>query len=148
MFRLITVVCLLAILGGGTAWAKEGAIGVIKEVDGTAFITSNGQRTPATLGASVFLNDDVETGADGSVGITFIDESILSLGPETMLTVDEYVFDLAQNRGSFVSRLSRGTLLYVSGLIAKIAPGNSRVDTPVSTIGIRGTRFLIRYEGS
>jgi len=148
MSRAIVLAMLIIFVGVGVAWAEEGAIGVIKEMDGTAFIMSNGQRTPATLGAAIFLNDDIETGADGSVGITFVDESILSLGPDTVLTVDEYVFDPANGKGSFVSRLSRGTLLYVSGLIAKIAPGNSRVDTPVSTIGIRGTRFLIRYEGA
>ena len=149
MPRLIIVVCLVvALVAVEGAKAEEGAIGVIKELEGQAFVVSGGQRAQATLGAAIRLNDEIETGSDSSLGITFVDESILSLGPDTVLVVDEYVYDPARSEGSFVSRLSRGTLLYVSGLIAKIAPGRSRVDTPVSTIGIRGTRFLIRYEGA
>jgi hypothetical protein len=94
----------------------------------------------------VYQYDVLNTDSEGSLGIVFIDESSLSLGPDTTLTVDEYVFAPGTNEGSFLSRVTRGTLLYVSGLIAKVSPESVAVETPVGTIGIRGTRFMVKVE--
>ena len=135
----------LLMLPAVTAAATE-SIGRIKSADGAAFVTSGGARRALEVGDPVFQNDVLETGTDGSIGITFIDESRLSIGSDTLLTVDEYVFEPADNEVSFVTRLTQGTLLYVSGLIAKLSPSSARVETPVGTIGIRGTRFLVGVE--
>jgi len=122
------------------------AIGTVKEASGSASIVSSAGRRPAALAAPVYLNDTLETGAAGALGVLFVDDSRLSIGPDTSLTIDEYVFVPDAAKGSFVSRLARGTLLYVSGLIAKISPDAATVETPVGTIGIRGTRFLVKLE--
>ena len=135
--------------GIGTAVAQEASsednvIGRVKTVSGDANIITGNETHPADLGSAVFQGDILETGVDGSLGVVFSDESRISLGPDTSLTVDEYVFEPKQNEGSFLSRMTRGSLLYVSGLIAKIKPESAAVETPVGTIGIRGTRFLVK----
>ena len=126
--------------------AEESPIGRIKSLTGTSTIQHNGATRNAALGGPVFQFDVLETDSEGSLGIVFVDESSLSLGPDTSLTVDEYVFAPETKGGSFVSRVTRGTLLYVSGLIAKISPESVAVETPVGTIGIRGTRFMVKIE--
>ena len=142
---VLALLALLApVLAPGAAAAEQKAIGRLKEVAGTATVTSSEQARPARPGEPIYLLDVVETAGDGSLGIVFLDESRLSIGPDTRLTVDEYVYAPARGEASFVTRLARGTLLYVSGLIAKVSPGSARVDTPVGTLGIRGTRFLVK----
>ncbi len=130
----------------GVAQATETAIGNVKEVSGAAFIVSGGDRRPASLAEPVFQNDTLETAADGALGVIFTDDSRLSIGPDTSLTIDEYVFDPGEKDAAFLSRMARGTLLYVSGLIAKLSPESTSVETPVGTIGIRGTKLLVEIQ--
>lgn len=129
---------------GATVATPETPIGRVKSVDGRASITTGDRQRAAAPGEPVYLHDVVETAGDGSLGIVFSDESRLSIGPDTRLTVDEYVFAPAEGEASFLARMARGTLLFVSGLIAKISPGAAAVETPVGTLGIRGTRFLVK----
>ncbi len=144
--RLMGVVLSVVFLVSGSAVAEEATIGRVKNSSGSAFIVSAGERRAAVAGSPVLQGDVLETGVDGSMGIMFKDESRLSLGPDTQLVVDEYVFVPEDEKASFVSRMLRGTLLYVSGTIAKISPEAASVETPVGTIGIRGTRFMVKME--
>ncbi len=131
------------LLGATAAGAAETPIGRVKEVSGSAFIVSGGDRRPAELAGPVFQDDTLETEADGALGVIFTDDSRLSIGPDTSLTIDEYVFDPGAEDSAFLTRIARGTLLYVSGLIAKLSPESTAVETPVGTIGIRGTKLLV-----
>lgn len=137
----ILLVTLLAL--AGVASAENEPIGRVKTASGTVTITTAGQARTVEVGAPIFLDDVLETGADGSLGLVFSDESRLTLGPDTSLTVDEYVYAPDQEEVGFLTKMARGTLLYVSGLIAKSKPEAVSVETPVGTIGIRGTRFLV-----
>jgi len=74
--------------------------------------------------------DTVVTGADGTVGITFQDSSMLSAGPNSVLTIDKYVFDRTTNKGEFESSLKQGTLAAVSGKMVKQSPESMRVRRP------------------
>jgi hypothetical protein len=141
LFAPLLAVCLAA----PAAAAGDGPvpIGRVKTVAGQAAIVSGDAPRAALPGVPVYLHDVVETGSDGSVGIVFADESRLALGPDTRLTVDEFVYRPEAGAGSFLTRMVRGSLLYVSGLIAKVSPDAARVETPAGTLGIRGTRFLL-----
>jgi hypothetical protein len=134
---------LLGLTAAGAASAAENPIGNVKEVSGAAFILSDGDRRAAVLAGPVFANETLETGLDGALGVIFVDGSRLSIGSDTSLTIDEYVFVAQEEEGAFLSRLARGTLLYVSGLIAKLSPESVAVETPVGTIGIRGTKLMV-----
>ena len=80
------------------------------------------------------------------VGVTFKDNTTISVGPDTKLAVDEFVFAPEQERYGMKTRMLQGTMYYVSGTIAKLAPESVSVTTPVGTIGIRGTRFLVKAD--
>lgn len=146
MRRLSVLFCLLLLAGATLAAAADGAIGRVKEARGQAWILRDGKSQTAAVGQEVFENDTLRTGGNGGLGVTFIDRSRLSIGPDSLLKVDEYIYSPDEEEGSFVTRLSRGTLLYVSGLIAKLKPESASVSTPVGTIGIRGTRFRVKLD--
>lgn len=139
---------LLVVLGAASALADEAAIGSIKTLEGNATIVRGEARMPAGIGAAIHQNDIVETGDDGALGITFRDETMMSIGPNTEIKLDKYAFVPAEEKFSLVARITRGTLFYVSGLIAKLSPASASVITPGGTIGMRGTRFAVRIEQS
>jgi len=119
----------------------------VKKVSGMATITRQGRDLPATVGLEILENDTIRTGRNGSIGIVFNDETLLSLGPESVLVIDEFVFAPKQGKFSIVIRMVKGTAAYLSGLISKLAPESAHFKTPTASIGIRGTKFVAKIEG-
>src|SRR3981081_4100344 len=105
---------------------------------------SRAQRPPGRAGTHLQATDTVVTGADGSAGIAFVDNSLLSVGPNSVLAIERYAFNSTTHEGAFESSLRRGTLSVVSGKIAKQSPDAMKVKTPSSILGVRGTEFLVR----
>jgi hypothetical protein len=139
---VLALVVLVAALGGAPAGAQEA--GHIKVAKGAVQVERAGQQVPATVGAVVQAGDVVVTGPDGSVGITFLDNSLLSAGPNSVLAIDRFAFDSTTHQGSFESSLKKGTLAVVSGKLAKQSPDAMKVKTPAAVLGVRGTEFLVR----
>ena len=119
-------------------------VGVVKTSKGTVGIERAGQRLPATVATKVREGDVVVTGADGAVGITFGDNTLLSVGPDSSLSIDRFAFDATTHKGAFETSLNRGTLAAVSGKIAKQSPDAMKVRTPTAVLGVRGTEFVVR----
>jgi len=118
-------------------------IGQIKVSKGQVSIEREGRALPAAVGTRVQTADVVRTGADGSVGITMDDDSLLSAGPNSVLSLDRYAFDPTTSKGRFDASLNRGTLAVISGRIAKQAPDAMTVRTPTAVLGVRGTEFVV-----
>jgi len=129
----------LLCLDAGGALA-EPVIGQVKRAEGNAFIISNGVSTPAEIGSFVRAKDTLITGSSGSLGVTLRDDTRLSLGPTSAMLMKEFEFDLMADKHRFVGEMTKGSLLYESHWEGKYAA----VETPNATIGIRGTRFLLR----
>jgi hypothetical protein len=98
------------------------------------------------VGFKLKTNDILNTGEDGTIGVMFNDETVLSLGAKSEVVLNEYVFNPERSRFSFVLRVVRGTAAYMSGLIAKISPDAVRFITPSASIGVRGTKMVIQVE--
>ena len=128
------------------AQAQAEAVGFVKTVSGDAWVITAGQRVKAQAQTSVFLGSQLKTGKSASLGVTFKDNTLMSFGPDTELTVDEYLFAPAQGQLKLGARLDKGSLNYVSGVIAKLKPDAVSVKTPTGTIGVRGTQFLAKVE--
>lgn len=125
-------------------WASAQEAGHVKVSKGAVQIERAGQKLPAAVGAAVQAGDVVATGADGAVGITFLDNSLLSAGPNSVLAIDRFAFDSTTHQGAFESSLKKGTLAVVSGKLAKQSPDAMKVTTPAAVLGVRGTEFLVR----
>ena len=104
--------------------------------------------TQAKVGDFVFRGDVVQTGADGKLALTFSDASTFNLSSNGRMVLDNFVFDPNGQSNSSLMSLTKGSLTFVSGAVAKT--GDMRVDTPVGTMGIRGTtpRIDIAEDGS
>ena len=142
----VTLSALLLSAWAGSALAAD--VGQIKVSKGAVYVERAGQKMSAPIGTRIREADVVVTGADGAVGITFLDASLLSAGPNSTLAIDRFVFDSTTNQGAFETSLRRGTLSAVSGKIAKQSPDAMKVKTPVAVLGARGTEFLVRTSES
>ena len=118
--------------------------GMVKTAVGGAWVERAGVRTPARVGDTVREADVIVTGADGSVGITFADNSRMSIGPNSVLVIDRFVFDSTTHGGAFEASLGKGTLNAVSGKLARESPDAMKVKTPTAVLGVRGTEFFVR----
>jgi len=134
----------LALAASSPPALAAGDVGRVKDSKGSVQIERGGKRMAASVGTGIQPHDTIVTGADGSVGITFSDDSMLSAGPGSVLTIDKYVFDRSTNKGEFESTLSKGTLAAVSGRMVKQTPESMRVRTPAAVMGVRGTEFAVR----
>lgn len=126
------------------ASAQTKVIGVVKSASGQASILRAGARVPATVGLDVNEADQLRTGADGSMGITLNDGSLVSLGPDTLFELSAFEFEPRRGAFEFLAAILRGTFVYTTGRIGKIAPENVKIETPTSVVAIRGTRFAVR----
>jgi len=126
------------------AAAQASDVGEIKTVRGAAHVERGGTLLAASPGIKVRQSDVLVTGADGAVGVTFLDNSLLSLGPGSRLGIDHYSFDSTTHAGRFDSSLSKGTLAVVSGKMVKQSPDAMRVRTPTGVMGVRGTEFAVQ----
>ena len=144
MSRSLAPLLAVALLIGTSTMAGAQEAGHVKVSKGAVQIDRAGQKVPAAVGTTVQAGDVVSTGTDGSVGITFLDNSLLSAGPNSVLTIDRFVFDSTTHQGSFESSLQKGTLAVVSGKLAKASPDAMKVKTPAAVLGVRGTEFLVR----
>lgn len=124
--------------------AADATIGSIKQVSGHVAVVRDGQQTPVQPGFRLQAGDTLETGANGRLGVILRDDSLVSLGPSSSLTIERFLFVPAEGKLGFTARILRGTLAYVSGLIVRLAPESATFVTPVATIGVRGTHFAAR----
>lgn len=105
-------------------------------------VSASGER-PAQVGAPVYEGDRVATRAGAALGLTLLDGTQLSVGPDSSVTVQTFRFDSTTREGSLLVDIARGALRMVSGLIARQDPQSVAINTPTATIGIRGTDFLV-----
>jgi hypothetical protein len=139
---IIVVAGILSVLSWtGLAIAE---IGQIKTLQGDVVIIRNDTEFAAKPGDVLKQSDIVVTGVDSSVGITFIDNSRFSAGPDTRLELSMFRFNPTTHEGQFVADMNRGTLSVISGQIAKRSPDAMKIKTPTTILGFRGTRVAVK----
>lgn len=134
---------LVFVLASLATLVSAAEIGQIKVSKGEVTIQRAGGTLSGAVGTRLQTSDTIRTGADGSVGITMDDDSLLSAGPNSVLSLDRYAFDPTTNQGRFDASLNKGTLAVISGRIAKQAPDAMTVRTPTAILGVRGTEFVV-----
>jgi len=141
-YALVAIVCAVAL----SARAEEAPVGFVKTLSGTATVIHGAITTAAALAMPVYENDRLETSGDGELGVTFRDNTRVSLGPNSRIELKRFIFKPATEEYGFIMSLAYGTLEYISGLTAKLAPDAMSIETPAFTVGARGTRLLVRAE--
>ncbi|MDB5885983.1 MAG: hypothetical protein JWR74_2154 [Polaromonas sp.] len=128
------------------AQVSTAPIGFVKIVTGEAWVITEGQRTAAMPGVEIKIGSQLKTASAATMGITLKDGTLMSFGPDTELTLEEYLYAPAQEELKLIARLGKGTLNYVSGVIAKLKPDAVTVKTPAGIIGVRGTQFVLKVD--
>jgi hypothetical protein len=139
---LVAIVCAI----GLSARAEEAPVGFVKTLSGTVTINHSGVDAAVAPAMPVYEKDRLETGSDGECGITFRDNTRISLGPNSRIELKRFVFKPATEQYGLLLSLAYGTLEYISGVIEKLAPEAISIETPGFTVGARGTRLLVRAE--
>src|SRR4051812_20043242 len=117
--------------------------GVVKTTKGSVFVERAGTQVPVSPGVQLNQGDRIVTGSTGYVGITMRDDTLLTLGPGSAMNLEAFEFDAKTHDGNFLAYLSRGVLSVVTGLIPKRSPDAFVVRTRISTMGVRGTEFIV-----
>ena len=145
---LLGLAALLAIATTVISAAAAGPpIGQVKKVIGHVTILRSGERLSVKIGDPLYEKDVIETGSDGGIGITFIDNTVFSAGPSSQIALDEFQFNSNDFRGAMLAEMRQGTLAVVSGDIARSTPGAMKVKTPTAILGVRGTTFAVQVYG-
>lgn len=135
---------LIVIFASSPVYALQTAvIGHVQTKLGTASIIRETQAIPAVPGTALYRGDLVRTAKPGAVGIVLTDDTTISLGPNSELSLHEYDFAPKEGKFSLVARMVKGTFVYLSGLIGKLAPNAVQLVIPDATISVRGTKLLI-----
>ena len=87
--------------------------------------------------------DWLETGKDGRISLTFIDNTRFAVGPDSRIALSKFEYDRTTQKGSFITKVERGSLAVVSGRISKSGRDAMQLQTPTSLLGVRGTRFIV-----
>lgn len=130
------------------ALADEAAapIGHVKTVMGEAWVGAPDAAVRAEVGTPVHVGATMKTGPGASLGVTLKDETVIAIGPDSEVSVDEYLFDPGAGDLKLGASMVRGTLNFISGWIAKLRPDAETVRTPTGIIGVRGTHFLVKID--
>jgi fibronectin-binding autotransporter adhesin len=129
--------------GGATAAASQ-VIGHVTKLAGSATAIRNGVSVILNQGDNVEKGDVVQSGADSTLGITFIDGTVFGLSSNARMVLNEMVYDPNGSNNSSLISLVAGTISFVAGETAK--HGDMKIDTPVATMGIRGTAVLVEID--
>lgn len=123
--------------------ASGAEIGQIKTAKGAVSIERGGRSIAGIVGLRLESADVLKTGPDGTAGITMDDDSLLSVGPNSVLALERFEYEPTTTQGRFDAQLQRGTLAVVSGRIAKQSPQAMTVRTPSAALAVRGTEFVV-----
>lgn len=116
------------------------AIGRVDTVVGRATVVrTDGSQVSAEQGTPIFQGDTIKTALDGKLGIVFVDETRFSIGENGHMVVDSMIYDPGAQTGNSAFKVVEGVFSFISGQIAKTDADAMIIDTPVATIGIRGT---------
>jgi len=119
-------------------------IGNVENISGTVWaIRTDGTKVELEIGDPVYQGDILESAPDGAVGVLLADETTFSMAENGRMVLDEMIYDPATEDGSVSLSVLQGVFTFVSGQVAKTDPDAMTLDTPVATIGIRGTQVGI-----
>ena len=98
----------------------------------------------ATGGEEIYLGDEISSAPKSGMQLMLLDETVFTIGPDTDLSIDDFVYDPATGAGQMTASLTKGLFRFVAGNIAKGDPDDMQINLPTGTIGIRGTTGIIQ----
>lgn len=130
---------LLALLLCVPASAQAPRIGAAGAVSGQVTAGSASGRRALKSGSEVFHKDSVTTDAKGRLQVMLLDQTVFTVGPDSNIILDEFVYDPFTDAGKVTAQVTKGVFRFVTGKVAGRKPADMKIKIPSGTIGIRGT---------
>lgn len=149
MKKTVVVSLSFLIMLGHASWSQANSsyVGIVRSVSNEASVLRNHTPIPAETNMKVMNGDVLKTGPDGSLGLIFEDDTIVSMGPASEFIIQDFAFSPAEKKLSLLIKMIQGTFAFLSGQLTKLAPDSVHLETPDATIGMRGTHVLIQIDG-
>ena len=112
-------------------------VGIVGAISGTV----KTETRELKAGDKIYLNETIYAGAGAGTQILLLDQSTFTIGEDSEVVMDTFIFDPATNDGKIVASVKQGSLKVISGLISKKNPDSLTVEVPEGTLGSRGTEF-------
>ena len=125
---------------------SEEYVGIVKSLDGEVTIVRNDTNLKAEENFRLLVNDVVQTGAKGKVGLILEDDTVISMGFDSKIAIKDFIFQPNEKRLSLIAKIFHGTVSFLSGQLSKLSPEQVRIETPYATVASRGTHILIQVE--
>ena len=107
---------------------------------------SNQNNEKLTTGSKIYFGDTIVVKAQSNAQILLLDETALTVGEKSEITIDEFIYDSQSKVGKIVSNIKIGTVKIITGEISKKNPDNLEVNVPTGSVGARGTEFVVVTE--
>lgn len=128
---------------------SAGLVGIVAAARGDVLIASQGQvGRKAGSGEPVYLGDEVRTDGEGQLQIMLLDESVFTIGPNSAVVIDTFIYDPATHEGKIDARVIQGVFRFITGQIAHKKPEQVEIKLPTGSVGVRGTIFYGKVEGN
>jgi hypothetical protein len=137
------VISLIISLSSITFGVASEVIGVIAAGIGNI---SNQNNEKLTTGSKIYFGDTIFVKAQSNAQILLLDETSLTVGEKSELTIDEFIYEPQSKVGKIVSNIKIGTVRIITGEISRQNPDNLEVNVPTGSIGARGTEFVVVTE--
>jgi len=143
MLRVFFAVLAFFLIFSSSAQAADEVVGYVKTVKGEASIVRGKGNLPARVNDKILKTDILKTGAKSSLGVVLKDDTLIALGSNSEVHINEFNFSPGEGKLGLLVRLLNGCALFSSGIIGKLSPESVKFSTPVALIGVRGTKFVV-----
>ena len=138
-----TLLILIILLFSNTQVFSKDMIGIVAVGIGKI---SNQSNENLITGSKIYFGDSIITEAASTAQILLMDQTTLTIGENSELVIDEFVYDPQTKIGKIISSVKIGTVKIITGEISKTNPDNLEIKTPTGSIGARGTEFAVVTE--
>ena len=143
MRKAFPIIFMVLLCISRVATAEDNHVALFKSVTGDVKVLRGKGVIVPVPGNQLLRTDVVVTGLRSSSGIVFVDATQLTLDASSEIEISRYVFQPEVSKYDFSLFLKKGTAIYSSGKLGKLAPESVNLNTPRATVGVRGTRFII-----
>lgn len=148
MNKIVGILCALAataLIAAPAASAATKGIGVASAIVNKVTGSYGGTSRALSVGSDVFANEQIRTSEASSAQFMLLDKTSLTIGPNANLVLDRFIYDPNRNSGSVVVKATKGAFRFITGALN---PTRYTINTPVATLGIRGTILDILISGN
>jgi len=143
---MIAVVFIAILSFADVAMAQDEHVALFKNVSGNVKIMRGKSDIVPVAGTQLMRSDIIVSGPHSSGGVVFKDGTLLTVGPSTEIEISRYMFRPEEAKYDFSLYLRKGTAIYSSGKLGKLAPESVSLNTPRAAVGVRGTRFIVKAD--